>query len=364
MVTLHHPGVYQEELRPAPPPLFRTAVTAFLGEMPDNGLQPVTRFSQFQRLAVGNAGPFLQAAVRGFFDNGGELCFVVPASFPQAFEALEVTGCDLVCWPELMQRPQNAVQTQQMLLDHCDRSGDRMAIFDPLPDETLQDAVTQWSELHGVNGAIYFPWVLVRSGPPGQLVAVPPCGHIAGVYARIDRQFGVFDAPANVDLEGVQDLQTALSDASQDLGDPHNVINCLRAFPGRGIRVWGARTVSGQINWRYVSVRRLFITLRRWINTNMAHLALETNDHRLWARMRRQLNTYLESLFRAGALKGTSPQEGFYIRCDATNNTAADREAGRVNVEIGLAPAVPAEFIVARLVLGPDGEVQEPIQKE
>src|SRR5262249_14411417 len=152
---------------------------------------------------------------------------------------------------------------------YCDRSGEKLAILDPLPGGSLQDAVNQWRVIHGNNAALYFPWVCVRSGPPGTLVPTPPCGHIAGVYARTDRGTGVFAAPANVDLEGVQDLAETLTDRTQGAGDPHNVVNCLRHFPGRGIRVWGARTISGEVNWRYVSVRRLFITVRRWVGVMM-----------------------------------------------------------------------------------------------
>jgi phage tail sheath protein FI len=366
MRTLRHPGVYQDEQLLSPPPVFRTGVTAFLADLPGPGerLRPISRFSQFLNLTGGSGGTFLQAAVRGYFENGGEVCYLVPASFPEAFAALDATDADLVCWPELMCHPEEAVQKQQMLLDYCDRNEEIMMILDPLPGGTIEGAVDQWRILHGVNGALYYPWVRVRSGPPGVLLAIPPCGHVAGVYARVDRETGVFRAPANVDLEGVHDLQTTLTDTNQDEGNPHNVVNCLRAFPGRGIRVWGARTISRQINWRYVSVRRLLITLRRWVNTTMADVAFEPSGRLLWARIRRQLNTFLESLFRAGALKGSSPAEAFFVRCDAANNTAADRDAGRVVVEIGLAPAVPAEFIVARLVIGQTGKVEESNQKE
>jgi len=354
MRALHHPGVYQEELVLAPPPEFRTGVTAFMGDVPGIGEspRPITRFSEFAGLARGAGGAYLEAAVRGFFLNGGEICFVVPTSFPEAFAPMDAVGADLVCWPGLMEHPEDAMQKQQILLDYCDRSGERMAILDSMPRGTLEDAVNQWRTVHGVNAALYFPWARVRSGPPGVLVATPPCGHIAGVFARVDREIGVFAAPANVELEGVQDLETLLTDAAHDKGDPYNVINCLRAFPGRGIRVWGARTISGQANWRYVNVRRLFITLRRWTTTMLADVVMEPNDRSLWARIRRELSTYLESLFRAGGLKGASPAEAFYVRCDETNNTASDRDAGRVVVDVGLAPAFPAEFVVVRLVFG------------
>ena len=358
MRTLHHPGVYQEELLPAPSPVFRTGVPTFLCDLPgDSGeLQPISRFSQFLHVAGAGGEAHLRAAVRGFFENGGELCFVASAPLPSAFAAMDMAGSDLVCWPGLMRHPQEAVQKQQMLVEYCDRGGERMAILDSLPGATLDGAVKQWRELNGVNAALYFPWVRVPSDT-GE--GVPPCGHVAGVYARIDRETGVFRSPANVELEGVLDLRTILTDAMEDQGDPHNVVNCLRAFPGRGIRVWGARTISRHMEWSYVGVRRLFITVRRWVNTYLAGAAMEPNDRFLWARIRRELNTYLDVLFRAGALKGASPAEAYYVRCDATNNTAADGDEGRVVAEIGLAPAIPAEFIIARLVIGPTGAAKE-----
>jgi phage tail sheath protein FI len=363
MRTLQHPGVYQEELLPEPAPAFRTGVPTFLGDVPRHGweLRPIGRFSQFLYGTGGHRDPYLHAAVRGFFENGGEICFVAPASFPDAFAAMDATGSDLVCWPGLMRNPEDAIAKQQMLVDYCDRSRERMAILDALPGQGLDDAVKQWRSLHGSNAALYFPWIRV---PASTAKEVPPCGHVAGVYARVDRESGVFRAPANVEMEGVLDLQTVVTDAHQDRYDPHGVVNCLRAFPGRGIRVWGASTISRQIEWRYVSVRRLFITVGRWVNANLAGVALEPNDRLLWARIRRQLNTFLETLFRSGALKGASPAEAFFVRCDGTNNTPADRDAGRVIVEIGLAPAVPAEFVVARLVVGQARAAEESDQKE
>jgi phage tail sheath protein FI len=160
---------------------------------------------------------------------------------------------------------------------------------------------------------------------------------------------GVFKAPANEEVLGVLDLETNIDNSIQDQLNPEGV-NCLRAFPGRGIRVWGARTLSRDPNWRYVSVRRLFLTLRRWIDLNMAWATFEPNELPLWVRIQRELTTYLTTLLRAGALQGATPAQAFYVKCDAETNPPDLREAGQVVTEIGLAPLAPAEFIVVRII--------------
>jgi phage tail sheath protein FI len=147
-----------------------------------------------------------------------------------------------------------------------------------------------------------------------------------------------------------------LTNADQDFLNPKR-INCLRSFPGRGIRVWGARTLSGQNEWTYVNVRRLFLTAVRWIEWNMWDVVFEPSDSSLWARIERELTTYFLEQYRAGAFKGASPQEAFYVKCDAETNPAELRDRGQVVTEIGLAPTIPYEFVVVRLIHGPRGVI-------
>ena len=169
---------------------------------------------------------------------------------------------------------------------------------------------------------------------------------------------GVAQSPANLLLEGVVDLSCHFSgrDRAQffNQGNPPG-INYLQAFPGRGIRAWGARTLSRDRLWQYVGVRRLFLTLGRWIERNLADVVFEPNDFRLWIRINRELTVYLDSLFQQGVLKGQVPEEAFYVKCDAETNPATVRDVGQMVAEIGLAPAVPGEFIVARLIQGETG---------
>jgi phage tail sheath protein FI len=158
----------------------------------------------------------------------------------------------------------------------------------------------------------------------------------------------VHKAPANEALDDAIALQFSLSDVQQrDL----NVagVNCLRALPGRGIRIWGGRTISADPSWRYVGVRRLFLTVGRWAERHLAALIYEPSDGRLWARLERELSAYCADLFRRGALAGRSSREAFYVRCDAETNAAAARERGEVVAEVGLRPVSTSEFVVVRL---------------
>jgi uncharacterized protein len=383
MPTYAAPGVYREDLFLTPTAELPTGVPAFLGfteRAPQGnggeeqfGLpQVLTRWPEF----VTNFGPpvadsYLAAAVRGFFENGGSLCYVVPLrddgedgvehSLRKGLAALaSLDSIDLVCAPDIMRPPTNGahdpdqVRTLQMaVLSHCDTLGDRFALLDPLPGTDMAGVIEQRQGLRGTNGALYFPWV-GKGDELGNVIYVPPCGHVAGVYSRSDDRVGVHKAPANELLQGVLDLAVNVSDAQQGVLNPLG-INALRAFPGRGIRVWGARTLSSDPAWTYISVRRLFLTAARWIERNLASAVFEPNDPRLWARIERELTAYFTRLFQQGALRGATPQEAFYVKCDAETNPPEVREGGRVVSEIGLAPGLPGEIIVVRIIHGASG---------
>ena len=367
-----HPGVYREEkFGSARRMEFSTGVPAFLGLTPADPLSgvPAKRYSpvmlslwsQFEHhIGRRRSGGFLAYAVRGFFENGGERCYVIPLednsllSLTQGLEAIEAFGgIDLVCTPDLVTDKDAAFESQQVVVNHCETLGDRFAILDSRLGDHREQVWQQWSEIDGKNGAIYYPWVKVPAFGGGYDLA-PPCGHVAGVYARTDRLRGVHKAPANELLEGVVGLERVLTNFDQDYLNPKR-INCLRSFPGRGIRIWGARTLSGQTAWTYVNVRRLFLTAVRWIDWNLWDMVFETSDSRLWARIERELTTYFTGQFRAGALKGGTPQEAFYVKCNAETNPPELRERGQVVTEIGLAPTIPYEFVVVRLIHGARG---------
>jgi phage tail sheath protein FI len=255
---------------------------------------------------------------------------------------------------------EGVLRLQQAVLQQCFRLGTRLAILDALPEPDLGRLLQYRNQLtvgqgEPVNGALYYPWVKIARGD--ERLLVPPCGHVAGVYARTDAAFGVFKAPANEEVIGVLDLgikdgstemAVRVDNTLQDELNPAGV-NCLRAFPGRGLRVWGARTLSRAPEWRYVNHRRLFLTLRRWIDQNMTWAAFEPNEPRLWVRIQRELTGYLLKLWRDGALAGRDPEQAFFVKCDAETNPPERRQLGEVVTELGLAPSAPAEFIIVRV---------------
>ncbi|MBI1298810.1 phage tail sheath family protein [bacterium] len=313
---------------------------------------------------------FLSYAVRGFFENGGRLCYVQVmgydgdsplAAVQTGLQTLEpFDEFDLVCIPDIFWTPETRpdadwstqFEMQNLLLRHCDQTGDRFALLDGRPGADDAAILAQRSQFTGENGALYHPWVRVADGPPNGIV--PPCGHVAGVIARTDFSVGVHRAPANQDLLGVVDLAVNLNDERQGpLNEAH--VNCLRAFPRRGIRVWGARTLSQSPLWTYVNVRRIFLTAGRWIERNMTNVVFEPNTPKLWGQIVRDLTVYFTQLLEEGALAGRSTGEAFYVKCDAETNPPELREEGVVVTEIGLAAAVPAEFIVVRIIHGPAG---------
>ncbi len=376
--TYNSPGVYRQEVFLKPSPVLQTGVPGFVGFAgpPPGGNprinQPValSRKEEFTALFSSASGSFLADVVAGFFDNGGTRCYVVAADsstdsvqgLVNAIAALApLEDMDLVAVPDastlltsgkVPDKPSIA-RVQAEMLTHCAQQGNRFAILDSLPGASVDAVMDQCKQLvvgqqEPVNGALYYPWLVTSSKPN----SVPPCGHVAGIYGRSDAKTGVFKAPANEEIFGALDLETQIDNSIQDKLNPAR-INCLRAFPGRGIRVWGARTVGSvppDLDWLYVNVRRLFLTVRRWIDFNMGWVTFEPNNPRLWVRILRELTTFLTKLQRDGALQGATPAEAFQVKCDAENNPAESRDLGQVVIDIGLAPLSPAEFIVVRIV--------------
>lgn len=416
------PGVYYETFfERKVQPVFRTGVPVFVGfakrlGRPVQQAQQVPRFYHLDRWAQFHLfqpipESYLGHAVRGFFENGGEHCVVVPVESSRegnmANALTDVFGpgkvlddledVDLVCVPDTMladiRSNHKVLEVQSVILEHCQRMGDRFAILDGFPDSQehssrlskqdkrdIRSAITHWQDLPPEHGALYYPWVSVKEFSPASKPAlpmsempcdehdrilgsgnsgdrpmkaepgrlVPPCGHIAGIYSRSDARTGVHKAPANELIEDVLKLEIDFdSDELAALNDAG--VNCLHATRGSGIRVWGARTLSGQPQWSYVNVRRLFLTLTRWLRKSMNDVVYESNDPHLWDRIRQRLADYCRNLFDQGALKGNSPEQAFYVKCDAETNSREHWEAGEVVAEVGLAPTVPLEFIVVRI---------------
>ncbi|MTE17747.1 phage tail sheath family protein [Streptomyces sp. TRM43335] len=285
--------------------------------------------------------------------------YVGDAAARTGFGGLEtIDEITMVAVPDLMSAHQRGdidaegVRTVQLaVISHCEQMGDRVAVLDTPPGLSAQQVRTWRNDEAGYDSryaGLYYPWIRVFDPAAGRNTTVPPSGHIAGVWARSDAERGVHKAPANEVIRGAVDLESRLSKGEQDLLNPIGV-NCVRAFPGRGIRVWGARTLSSDPAWRYLNVRRLFNYLEESILLGTQWVVFEPNDDRLWSSIRRNVTAFLTEEWRRGALFGRTAQEAFYVKCDRDNNPQESIDQGRVICEIGVSPVKPAEFVVFRL---------------
>ena len=232
------------------------------------------------------------------------------------------------------------------LAAHCESMKDRFAILQCKENDAPVGKLLP--PLDSKCAAFYYPWVKVIDPLTQSKKLIPPGGHIAGVYARSDTERGVHKAPANEVLRGVVELQFPISRGKQDILNPRGV-NCLRVFPGRGIRVWGARTVSSDPLWKYINVRRLFLYVGESIEEGTQWVVFEPSNERLWARVSQTVTQFLLGVWKSGALVGSSPAEAFFVRCDRTTMTQDDIDNGRLVCVIGIAATKPAEFVILRI---------------
>jgi phage tail sheath protein FI len=306
-----------------------------------------------------------------------------PASTrPLGMDALaRIDGISFVAAPDLMFAadpsaalefsgfgPATVRDAQIKLLTSCKQRRDRMLLID-LPCVRLPDALDAVGTSPALGspltrtsyGAVYYPWIIVDDPLQltGSVRTIPPSGHVAGIFARADRLRGVHKPPANEVLEGVWDLYEQIDDAAHaDLNDAS--INAIRALPGRGVLVLGARTLDTDLRWRYINIRRLFAMIEESLEEQLQWLTFEPNSPRLWKEIDRAVRGFLERLFRAGMLDGNSSDDAYYVRCDETTNPESDTDAGRVICQIGLQPPWPAEFVIVRIGVTRSGiEIEE-----
>ncbi|QDL12790.1 phage tail sheath family protein (plasmid) [Brasilonema octagenarum UFV-E1] len=282
------------------------------------------------------------------------------------FEIDEIT---MLACPDLMRAYEARVidldqvhYIMELMVSMCEgsASGDipnppnRMVLLDPPLESTKPQQVVEWLERfnrRSMFAALYYPWIKVgnpRDG--GRPILVPPCGHMMGVWGRTDETRGVYKAPANEVPRGVIGLAYETNFREQELLNPLG-INCIRNFPNRGIRIWGARTLvePDKTEWRYISVRRLISYIEKSIELGTQWVVFEPNDEYLWSRVIRVVSNFLERLWREGALFGATPQQSFYVKCDEELNPEETRILGRLYVEVGVCPVRPAEFVIFRI---------------
>ncbi|MFF7282000.1 phage tail sheath subtilisin-like domain-containing protein [Streptomyces griseorubiginosus] len=258
---------------------------------------------------------------------------------------------DTVRWED----PAGSKSVVDHLIGHCERLRYRIAVVDP-PKESSLSQVREFRALFDSKyGALYYPWVKIldpntvpEPGTPTATVALPPSGFVAGIYARSDVERGVYKAPANEVVRGITEFEIKVNHDQQAVLNPEG-INALRFFEGRSNRVWGARTMTSDPEWKYVNVRRLFIYLEHSIEKATQWAVFEPNNPRLWASVRQSIEDFLLVVWRSGALMGTRPEEAYFVRCDRTTMSQNDLDNGRLICLIGVAPTCPAEFVIFRV---------------
>ncbi|MER6917277.1 phage tail sheath C-terminal domain-containing protein [Streptomyces sp. NPDC000594] len=240
---------------------------------------------------------------------------------------------------------------ESALVTHCELLKDRFAVLDPQDGLDLEGIQAFRERFDTRYAALYYPWLVARDPASNRDVEVPPSGHLAGIYARVDVERGVHKAPANTVIRGIRATDGIAQDVTrrhQDLLNPKG-INALRFFPGLGHRVWGARTLSSDSSWKYINVRRLFLYLEESIDEGTQWVVFEPNDEALWALVRQTVANFLTTVWRSGALAGTTADEAFFVACDRTTMTEDDLANGRLICVIGVAPVYPAEFVIFRI---------------
>ncbi|KPI30510.1 hypothetical protein OK074_6668 [Actinobacteria bacterium OK074] len=327
--------------------------------------------NQSVALAAPTAAPAAPGKGVDELDHPGPAQYLGDSADRTGFGGLEaVDEISMVAVPDLMAAYQrgaidleNVKAVQLGMIAHCELMGDRVAIIDPPPSLNARQIRVWRQETAGYDSkyaALYYPWIKSFDPATGQARLIPPSGHIAGIWARNDFERGVHKAPANEVVRGAVDLENQITRGEQDLLNPIGV-NCIRAFPGRGIRVWGARTLSSDPAWRYLNVRRYFNYLEESILLGTQWVVFEPNDHNLWARIRRNISAFLVNEWRSGALFGQRAEEAYYVKCDEETNPPESVDVGRVVCEIGIAPVKPAEFVIFRLAQfsSGSGELEE-----
>lgn len=240
-------------------------------------------------------------------------------------------------------------EVQAGLVGFCEGKKSCFAILDvPMELKKTNDVANFRDMYDSTYAAMYHPWLEMYDAGSKRSAYFPPSGAMAGIYARTDVERGVHKAPANEVVRGCTGLSCAYNEGEQDVLNPIGV-NLIRSFTGRGIRVWGARTISSNGLWKYLNVRRLFIYVEESIKANTSWVVFEPNSTELWDRVTRTIETFLSTCWRDGALAGSTPSEAFFVECGPTTMTQDDIDNGRLICQIGIAPVKPAEFVIFRI---------------
>lgn len=387
--TPNFPGVFIQELPSGVHPIagVATSITAFIGRArsgPIDTPTAINSFSDYEQIFGGLwAQSTMSFAVDGFFANGGAQAVIVRLSGAGDGDALtaadfigpgmaankrglycldNVDLFNILCIPPYENNDQDVDTTLvAAAASYCERRRAFYIIDPPSNWTTFQTvpnqsgAITGYFGTRSSNAAIYFPRVLAANPlEDNQPATFVPCGIVAGIFARIDAQHGVWSAPAGVNagIAGVTGLAVSLTDVESAALNALGV-NCLRSFPATGAVAWGARTLQGAdlvaSEWKYVPVRRLALFLEQSLYSGTQWAVFEPNNESLWTSLRSSAGSFMQSLYQQGAFVGGMPSQAYFVQCDATTTTQADIDQGIVNIVVGFAPLIPAEFVVIKI---------------
>jgi phage tail sheath protein FI len=346
-----------------------TSTTAFIGPTLTAPLatdsserEPLTSFLEFEQqygglddlqTAQGSRCNYIAHAARVFFANGGRRLYIGPVAadapaeeYAAAIQALPESARISVIAAPGYSALAAAAEIQQALIEHVSQPERfRFAVLDTPPAATIDEALAARSGIDTSCAAMYYPWIAIDNS-----VQLPPSGFVCGIFTRVDVTRGVWKAPANETVIEALDVQTLIDNQGQERLNPQG-INTIRSFTGRGIRLWGARTMSSDAEWKYVSVRRYFIYLEPSIVEGLQWVVFEPNDEPLWSAVRQTITNFLSKNWLRGALLGSKPEEAFFVICDRTTMTQDDIDNGRLIAVIAVAPVKPAEFVIIRIGL-------------
>ncbi len=366
MPTYLTPGTFVEETSYRPK-LIKGAATsraAFTG-VADGGpvgtaSPSLSSFAEFEAL-YGSEGD-LAAASRGFFENGGRYLNVVRvavtegeaepdlASFTQALALIAAMDDISIIAAPGSSALSIAKPVAQALIDQAEApDAFRFAVLDAPPAASVAEVRAYRAQFNSPYAALYYPWLTVIDPATGGLLAVPPSGSVCGIFARVDAERGVWKAPANEIIRGIVGFEKALGRSEQEVLNPEG-INCLRSIDGRGLRLWGARTISSDPDWKYVSIRRYVTYLEQSLSAGLLWTVFERHAEPLWAHFHEAVGNFLYQEWRNGALIGQRPEDAFFVRCDRSTMTQDDISEGRLISQIGVALLRPAEFIIFRIL--------------
>lgn len=283
--------------------------------------------------------PFIDAKLLQYFGRTRGLM-----GLEQIDEIALLAAPDEVRWPN----PNGAGPLTTAIINQCELLRDRFALVSTNRGQNQVNDVQPPRDTS--YAAFYYPWIEIYDPVTRGPILVPPTGHVMGIFVRTDIERGVFKAPANEVVRDATNPEFKVTKGMQDILNPRGV-NCIRDFrsDGRGIRLWGARTMSSDAMWKYVNVRRLFIFIEESIDEGTQWVVFEPNDEPLWASVRRSISSFLFGVWKSGALMGLTQEEAFFVKCDRTTMTQDDIDNGRLVCYIGIAPVKPAEFVIFRI---------------